>query len=104
MTIGRDTTVMPGCLLLGGTAIGAGCLLEAHSVIRSSVVRDGAHIREFCHLEQADVGPRAIAGPFARMRPGSVIGEEELAFARIPQRVVPGGGRAKRDRAKPGKG
>ena len=76
VTIGRDTTVMPGCLLLGRTVVGAGCLLEAHTVIRASVVRDGAHVREFCHLEQAEVGPRAIVGPFARMRPKSVLAEE----------------------------
>ncbi len=93
VTIGRDTVVMPGCLVLGRTAIGAGCVVEAHAVIRDSVVRDGAHVREFCHLDRADVGPRAIVGPFARMRPASVLEEEahignfvELKKARLGRR------------------
>jgi bifunctional UDP-N-acetylglucosamine pyrophosphorylase/glucosamine-1-phosphate N-acetyltransferase len=39
-------------------------------------VADGAEIRGFSHLEGAKVGPGAVIGPFARLRPGSVIGEK----------------------------
>ena len=38
------------------------------------VVGDHVHIRAFSHLEQAVIEPRAVIGPFARIRPGSVIG------------------------------
>ncbi len=39
-------------------------------------VAEGAEINSFCHLEGVQVGPRARIGPFARLRPGSVVGEE----------------------------
>ena len=39
-------------------------------------VRAGAIIRSFCHLEACDVGPGAIIGPFARLRPGTLVGAD----------------------------
>jgi bifunctional UDP-N-acetylglucosamine pyrophosphorylase / glucosamine-1-phosphate N-acetyltransferase len=39
-------------------------------------IEDGATIRAFSHLEGAVVGPRAVIGPFARLRPGAVLAEE----------------------------
>ncbi|MBI5528531.1 MAG: bifunctional UDP-N-acetylglucosamine diphosphorylase/glucosamine-1-phosphate N-acetyltransferase GlmU [Deltaproteobacteria bacterium] len=74
--IGRDTVVMPGCVLLGKTSIGKNCVVEAHAVVRDCVVGDAAHVREFCHLERSIVGDRAVVGPFARMRPESVLDDE----------------------------
>jgi bifunctional UDP-N-acetylglucosamine pyrophosphorylase/glucosamine-1-phosphate N-acetyltransferase len=37
-------------------------------------VASGAVIRAFSHLEGAVVGPRAVIGPYARLRPGTVVG------------------------------
>jgi bifunctional UDP-N-acetylglucosamine pyrophosphorylase/glucosamine-1-phosphate N-acetyltransferase len=39
-------------------------------------IADGATIRAFSHLEGAKVGPRAIVGPFARLRPGAMLAED----------------------------
>jgi len=39
-------------------------------------IADKVQIRAFCHLEQVRVETGAIIGPFARLRPGSVIGAE----------------------------
>jgi bifunctional UDP-N-acetylglucosamine pyrophosphorylase/glucosamine-1-phosphate N-acetyltransferase len=39
------------------------------------LVRSGATIRAFSHLEGAEVGPGAIVGPYARLRPGAVLDE-----------------------------
>jgi bifunctional UDP-N-acetylglucosamine pyrophosphorylase / glucosamine-1-phosphate N-acetyltransferase len=38
-------------------------------------VADGAEIKAFCHLEGARVATGAAIGPFARLRPGTVVGE-----------------------------
>jgi bifunctional UDP-N-acetylglucosamine pyrophosphorylase/glucosamine-1-phosphate N-acetyltransferase len=40
------------------------------------VVRSGAQIRAFSHLEGAEVGRNTIVGPYARLRPGAVLGED----------------------------
>ena len=38
-------------------------------------IADDVEIRAFCHIEGARIESGAIVGPFARLRPGSVIGE-----------------------------
>lgn len=40
-----------------------------------AIVRRGAEIRAFCHIEGAEVKAGAIVGPFARLRPGAVLEE-----------------------------
>ncbi|HEX3430508.1 MAG TPA: bifunctional UDP-N-acetylglucosamine diphosphorylase/glucosamine-1-phosphate N-acetyltransferase GlmU [Rhizomicrobium sp.] len=40
------------------------------------VVRSGATIRAFSHLEGAEVGANAIVGPYGRLRPGAMLGED----------------------------
>jgi bifunctional UDP-N-acetylglucosamine pyrophosphorylase/glucosamine-1-phosphate N-acetyltransferase len=37
-------------------------------------VETGAEVRAFSHLEGCVVGPGAIVGPYARLRPGTVLG------------------------------
>lgn len=37
-------------------------------------VASGVEIRAFCHLEGCHIGPGAIIGPFARLRPGTTVG------------------------------
>lgn len=39
-------------------------------------VEEGAEIRANCHIEGTRIAARAIVGPFARLRPGSVVGPE----------------------------
>ena len=62
--------------LCADTEIGPGTLVEPY-VVFGPAVRVGAEavIHSFCHLERATVADRAEIGPFARLRPGSDIGE-----------------------------
>ena len=43
---------------------------------RYELVEGGAVIRAFSHLEGAKVGVGAFVGPYARLRPGAVIGKD----------------------------
>ncbi len=57
------------------TRLGRDVVLGPNVVFGAGVsVADGAEIRAFCHLEQAEVGPGCIVGPFARLRPGTKLG------------------------------
>jgi bifunctional UDP-N-acetylglucosamine pyrophosphorylase/glucosamine-1-phosphate N-acetyltransferase len=59
------------------TELGSDVTVEPHVYFGPGVrVADGALIRAFSHLEGAVVGPRAIIGPFARLRPGAVLAED----------------------------
>jgi bifunctional UDP-N-acetylglucosamine pyrophosphorylase/glucosamine-1-phosphate N-acetyltransferase len=57
------------------TRIAADVTVEPNVVFGPGVsVATGARIRAFSHLEGCAVGPDAIVGPYARLRPGTTIG------------------------------
>ena len=59
------------------TRIAPGVTIEANVVFAGGVsVESGAVIRAFSHLEGAKVGAGALVGPYARLRPGAVIGKD----------------------------
>jgi len=58
------------------TKLGRDVTVEPHVVFGPGVeVADGATIKAFSHIEGAIVGARAAIGPFARIRPGTKLGE-----------------------------
>jgi bifunctional UDP-N-acetylglucosamine pyrophosphorylase/glucosamine-1-phosphate N-acetyltransferase len=71
------TLVAPDTVFLShDTQIGRDVMLEPNVVFGPGVtVDDGVTIRGFSHLEGARIASGAIVGPFARLRPGAVIGE-----------------------------
>ena len=75
VTLGRDVTVEPGVILRGHTQVADGVTLGAYSVITDSVLEAGVAIKPHSVLEGARVGAGSDVGPFARLRPGTVLGE-----------------------------
>ncbi|AKG36921.1 bifunctional UDP-N-acetylglucosamine diphosphorylase/glucosamine-1-phosphate N-acetyltransferase GlmU [Paenibacillus durus] len=75
VTIGADTVIYPGTLLKGSTAIGESCIIGPSSEIENSRIMDGAQVKHSV-LNGAEVGARTSVGPFAYLRPGSVLGED----------------------------
>ena len=59
VTIGQDTVIEPFTVLKGETHIGVEC-------------RIGPHV----HIEDARIGDRSDCGPFAKLRPGTEIGQD----------------------------
>ena len=58
------------------TRLGRDVTVEPHVVFGPGVeVADGATIKAFSHIEGAVIGARASIGPFARIRPGTSLGE-----------------------------
>ncbi len=58
------------------TVLEADVAIEPFVVFGPEVrVASGAQIKSHSHLEGADIAAGAVIGPFARLRPGSVIGE-----------------------------
>jgi bifunctional UDP-N-acetylglucosamine pyrophosphorylase / glucosamine-1-phosphate N-acetyltransferase len=59
------------------TKLGRDVTVEPHVVFGPGVeVADGATIKAFSHIEGAIIGARAVIGPFARIRPGTTLGEK----------------------------
>jgi bifunctional UDP-N-acetylglucosamine pyrophosphorylase / glucosamine-1-phosphate N-acetyltransferase len=70
------TLIDPASIFLSAdTQLGEDVVVHPHVVFGAHVVvEDGAEIRSFSHIEGAHIGRSAIVGPFARVRPGSVVG------------------------------
>lgn len=73
--IGADTVIYPGSVLKGATKIGESCIIGPGSDIDNSVIHDGASVKHSV-LTDAEVGRDTTVGPFAYLRPGSVLGEQ----------------------------
>ncbi|HKJ12870.1 MAG TPA: bifunctional UDP-N-acetylglucosamine diphosphorylase/glucosamine-1-phosphate N-acetyltransferase GlmU [Ornithinimicrobium sp.] len=73
VTLGPDTTVLPGTQLLGATTIGQDVTIGPDTTITSVEIGDGASVVR-THAEHSVIGPGASVGPFAYLRPGSELG------------------------------
>jgi bifunctional UDP-N-acetylglucosamine pyrophosphorylase/glucosamine-1-phosphate N-acetyltransferase len=73
--VGADAVLEPGVRLRGRTRIGAGCRIGQGSILQDAVLGDDVTVRPYTLLEEATVGAGSILGPFARLRPGSVLAE-----------------------------
>ena len=70
--IGRDTVVLPGCLLRGETKIGSDCVIGPSTDLQDTLVGNGALV-EHSVGRGAEVGERASVGPYSFLRPGTVL-------------------------------
>ncbi|WP_373989775.1 bifunctional UDP-N-acetylglucosamine diphosphorylase/glucosamine-1-phosphate N-acetyltransferase GlmU [Duganella sp. BuS-21] len=73
---GRDVTIDVGCVFEGKVELGDGVHIAAHNVIINARILAGAQIKPFCHIEEAVVGEVSLIGPYARLRPGTVLAED----------------------------
>ena len=80
LACGQDVEIDFNCLFEGTVSLGDGVRVGANCVIRNATIAAGAVIHPFTHIdgEQAGVtvGEGALIGPFARLRPGAVLGRE----------------------------
>ena len=74
--VGGDTVLEPMVSLRGKTRVGRGVEIGQGCVIVDSEIADGARLLPYSHVEGAQVGPSAIVGPFARLRPGAQLAEQ----------------------------
>jgi bifunctional UDP-N-acetylglucosamine pyrophosphorylase/glucosamine-1-phosphate N-acetyltransferase len=76
LVCGRDVTIDVGCVFEGRVELGDGVQVAAHSVLVNARILAGAQIKPFCHIEDAVVGEASLIGPYARLRPGTVLAED----------------------------
>jgi bifunctional UDP-N-acetylglucosamine pyrophosphorylase/glucosamine-1-phosphate N-acetyltransferase len=72
--VGRDTVLAPNVYLYGDTTVASGAIIEEGVKLINTRLERGAHIKSSSVLEDSLVGKDATVGPFARLRPGTVIG------------------------------
>jgi bifunctional UDP-N-acetylglucosamine pyrophosphorylase/glucosamine-1-phosphate N-acetyltransferase len=78
VTIGEDTVVQPSSYLRGATTIGAGCTVGPLTTLIDATLRDDVRIPH-SYVVSAEVRDGATVGPFAYLRPGTVLRERSKA-------------------------
>jgi bifunctional UDP-N-acetylglucosamine pyrophosphorylase/glucosamine-1-phosphate N-acetyltransferase len=73
--VGPDTVIHPGVVLEGQTRIGAACEIQAHVRIADSEIGNRVNVNNFCLIVGARVADGASVGPFAHLRPDTVVNE-----------------------------
>ena len=76
LVCGRDVNIDVNCIFEGPVELEDGVTIGAHCVVKNARIAKGVSIKPFCHIEDAVVGAGSIIGPYARLRPGSELGEE----------------------------
>jgi len=76
LVCGRDVSIDVNCVFEGRVVIGDGASVGANCVIRDTRIGAGAQILPFTLIEDSSIGARARIGPYARLRPGTDLGEE----------------------------
>jgi len=74
--VGQGSVIYPGVYLKGKTAIGPFCAIEPHCFISDSLIHELVLVRAGCYLETVEVKAQSVLGPYARLRPGTQIGQK----------------------------
>jgi bifunctional UDP-N-acetylglucosamine pyrophosphorylase/glucosamine-1-phosphate N-acetyltransferase len=76
----QDVSIDVNCVFEGMVSLGEGARIGANCVIANATIGAGAVIHPFTHIDGekqgVQVGDGALVGPFARLRPGAVLGAD----------------------------
>ncbi len=74
----RDSFIDVGVILQGKVILGEGCHIGPYCVLTDVEIAPGAQIRAHSVVEGAKLGAHTIVGPFARVRPGTVMQDNAM--------------------------
>ncbi len=75
LTCGADVFIDVGCVFEGEVVLGDGVRVGPYCVIKNAQIGNSVQINAFTHIEDASIAKAAIVGPYARLRPGTELGE-----------------------------
>ena len=75
VSVGRDVLIDINVVLEGRVVIEDNVVIGPNCYIKDSTLRKGVVLKANSHLEGAVLGEGSDAGPFARLRPGTVLGK-----------------------------
>lgn len=71
--VGAASIIYPGVFLRGNTKVGEYCVVESQTVMVNTEISQGTVIHAMSHLEDCVIAEECFIGPYARIRPGTVI-------------------------------
>ncbi|MDR3214407.1 MAG: bifunctional UDP-N-acetylglucosamine diphosphorylase/glucosamine-1-phosphate N-acetyltransferase GlmU [Azoarcus sp.] len=74
LVCGRDVEIDVNCVFEGRVELGDGVVVGAHCVLCDVRIGAGSRVAPFSHLNGAVMGEACVVGPYARLRPGTALG------------------------------
>lgn len=93
--VGSGSVIYPGVFIRGKSAIGAFTVIEPNCFISDSVIGDSVQMKAGSYIEQVIIKNNASVGPYARLRPETVIGESAHVGNFVEMKKVQFGNRSK---------
>ena len=75
LSTGKDVEIDINSLFIGENVLGDGVTIGSNAVIINSQINAGTRIHANCQIENANIGEKCELGPFARIRPETVLAE-----------------------------
>ncbi|MFI3119941.1 MAG: bifunctional UDP-N-acetylglucosamine diphosphorylase/glucosamine-1-phosphate N-acetyltransferase GlmU [Methylococcaceae bacterium] len=75
-SLGQDIEIDINVILEGKNSIGSHVKIGANTTIKNSIIGDNVEILANCIIEDATIGQGSKIGPFARLRPESVLAND----------------------------
>ncbi|HUQ28819.1 MAG TPA: bifunctional UDP-N-acetylglucosamine diphosphorylase/glucosamine-1-phosphate N-acetyltransferase GlmU [Usitatibacter sp.] len=76
LACGRDVSIDVNCIFEGRVSLGDRVRIGANCILRDVTVGADTEVKPFSLLEEAAIGRNARIGPYARIRPGTELGDE----------------------------
>ena len=97
---GVDVEIDVNCVFAGHVRLGNGVQIGANCVIANAIIASGAVIHPFTHIDGeklgVQIGEGSLIGPFARLRPGALLGAEVHIgnFVEVKNAILANGAKA----------
>jgi bifunctional UDP-N-acetylglucosamine pyrophosphorylase/glucosamine-1-phosphate N-acetyltransferase len=75
LTCGKDVVIDVNVVFEGQVTLGDGARVGANCVVSNASIGDDTELLPFTHVESAEIGGQARIGPYARLRPGTVLAD-----------------------------
>lgn len=75
VTAGRDVMIDVNVILEGEVEMGEGCTIGAGCLLRNAKLGSHVEVKPYSVIDDSKIGDHCIIGPFARLRPGTVLAE-----------------------------
>lgn len=88
--VGVDCVIDVNCVFEGEVELGNGVHIGPNCVLRNCHLGNGVQVQAFSHIDGAEIGVDCTVGPYARLRPGTQLGNQVRVgnFVETKQAIV----------------
>ncbi|WP_439100273.1 bifunctional UDP-N-acetylglucosamine diphosphorylase/glucosamine-1-phosphate N-acetyltransferase GlmU [Congregibacter sp.] len=72
---GRDVFIDVNCVFEGDVTLGEGVCIGPNCVLKNCTIASDTQIHAMSHIDESQVGSSCSIGPYARLRPGTVLAD-----------------------------